>query len=122
MLISEKDVKIPVTLSGDWIFETTLAETLPNLGQLTFKVGTGSQWGAINYNNTATISIGGSSNYNKTVSKDMTLKITYINSTMTAYWNNEQLKSSSVSVNGKMGYYTNSGRIQYIKDIKLTLL
>jgi hypothetical protein len=49
----------------------------------------------------------------------MTLKITYINGVMTVYWNNEELEHKSVSVSGKIGYYTNNGRVQKIKDIKL---
>lgn len=118
----EKDVKLPVTLSGDWEFETTLAENMPTGSQLTFKVGTGQQWGAFNPDNTITVNLGSSQNFNRTVSEGMVMKITYINGTMTVYWNDEQLASRSVTVSGKMGYYTNSGRYQYVKDIKLKLL
>ena len=50
------------------------------------------------------------------------MKITYINGGMTVYWNDEQLASGSVSVTGKIGYYTNNGRYQYIKNIKLKAL
>lgn len=118
----EKDVKLPVTLSGDWEFETTLAETLPTGSQLTFKVGTGQQWGAFNPNNTITVNLGSSQSFSKTVSKDMVLKVTYQNGTMSVYWNDELLTSRTVSVSGKMGYYTNSGRYQYVKNIKLKAL
>ena len=52
----------------------------------------------------------------------MVLKITYINGTMTVYWNDEQLTSRAVTVSGKIGYYTNNGRYQYIKNIKLKAL
>lgn len=118
----EKDVKLPVTLSGDWEFETTLAENMPTGSQLTFKVGTGQQWGAFNPDNTITVNLGTSQNFNRTVSEGMVMKITYINGVMTVYWNDEQLASRSVTVTGKMGYYTNSGRYQYIKNIKLKAL
>lgn len=115
----EKDVKIPVALTGDWEFETTLAENIPLGGQLTFKVDRGQQWGAFNPNNTTTVNLGSSQNFNRTVSKGMVMKITYINGVMTVYWNDEQLASRSVSVTGKIGYYTNNGRYQDVKDIKL---
>ena len=117
----EKDVKLPVALSGDWEFETTLAENLPSGSQLTFKIGTGQQWGGFNYGNNITVNLGSSQTFNKTVSKDMVLKITYISGVMTVYWNNEQLtyKSLTLSSGVKMGYYTNNGRYQYLKNIKL---
>ena len=118
----EKDVKLPVTLSDDWEFETTLAENMPTGSQLTFKVGTGQQWGAFNPDNTITVNLGSSQNFNRTVSEGMVMKITYINGVMTVYWNDEQLASGSVSVTGKIGYYTNNGRYQYIKNIKLKAL
>ena len=119
---SEKDVKLPVTLTGDWEFTTELAENMATGGQLTFKIDTGQQWGAFNPNNTIIVNLGSSQNFNRTVSKGMVLKITYINGTMTVYWNDEQLASRSVTVTGKMGYYTNNGRYQYIKNIKLKAL
>ena len=117
----EKDVKIPVALTGDWEFETTLAENLPSGSQLTFKIGTGQQWGAFNPDNTITVNLGSSQNFNKTVSKGMVSKITYVSGVMTVYWNNEQLTSKTLTLgsNVKMGYYTNNGRYQYIKNIKL---
>ena len=120
----EKDVKIPVTLTGDWEFETTLAENMPIGSQLTFKVGTGQQWGAFNPDNTITVKLSSSQNFNKTVQKDMAYKITYINGVMAVYWNNEQLTSKSLTLSSgvKMGYYTNNGRYQYIKNIKLKAL
>ena len=121
----EKDVKLPVALTGDWEYDVTLAETLPSTGgQLTFKIGTGQQWGAFNSNNTIVVNLGSSQNFNKTVQKDMAYKITYINGVMTVYWNNEQLTSKTLTLSSgvKMGYYTNSGRYQYIKDIKLKAL
>lgn len=117
----EKDVKLPVTLTGDWEFETTLADT-PSTTQLTFKVGSGSQWGAFNDTNSIIVNLGSSQSFSKTVSKDMVLKVTYQNGTMSVYWNDELLTSRAVSVSGKMGYYTNSGRYQYVKDIKLKAL
>ena len=119
---SEKDVKLPVALTGDWEYDVTLAENLPSSGgQLTFKIGTGQQWGAFNPNNTITVNLGSSQSFNKTVSKDMVLKITYISGVMTVYWNNEQLTYKSLTLGSgvKMGYYTNNGRYQYLKNIKL---
>ena len=88
---------------------------------MTFKVGSGSQWGAIDHTtNKIGVNLGsGTSEYTKTIQVNDVLKITYVNGTMTAYWNNEQLKSQSTTVNGKMGYYTNNGRTQKIKNIKL---
>ena len=118
----EKDVKLPVALTGDWEYDVTLAENLPSSGgQLTFKIGTGQQWGAFNPNSSITVNLGSSQNFTKTVSKDMILKITYISGVMTVYWNNEQLASKSLTLGTgvKMGYYTNSGRVQYLKNIKL---
>jgi hypothetical protein len=43
---------------------------------------------------------------------------------MTVYWNNEQLTYKSLTLGSgvKMGYYTNNGRYQYIKNIKLKAL
>ena len=102
------------------MFETTIAEL--GTGQdLTFKVGTGQQWGVVNHNNnTVGINFGsGTNTYSRTIRANEILKITYINGIMTAYYNNEQLKSQSVTVSGKMGYYTNNGRVQKIKNIKL---
>ena len=114
----EKDVKLPVDLTGDWEFETTLAE-LGTTNHLAFKVGSGSQWGAVS-TGVVGINFGGSTqNFNKTTQAGDVLKITYINGTMSAYWNDDFLKSNNVSVSGKMGYYTNSGRVQKIKNIKL---
>lgn len=116
----EKDVKIPVNLTGDWEFETTLA-ALGTTNDITFKVGTGQQWGAVNHDyNSVAINFGsGTNNYSRTIQANDILKITYINGIITAYYNNEQLKSQSVTVSGKMGYYTNNGRVQKIKNIKL---
>ena len=117
----EKDVKLPVALTGDWEYDVELAENLPTNSQLTFKIGTGQQWGAVNYNNTITVNLGSSESFNKTVSKGMVLKITYISGVMTVYWNNEQLTYKSLTLGSgvKMGYYTNNGRYQYLKNIKL---
>lgn len=119
----EKDVKIPVTLTNDWEFQTTIAE-LGSVNSLTFKVGSGSQWGAVKTgDNGVLVNIGsGTSTYTRTVTANDTLKITYINGTMTVYWNNDLLTSSGVTVTGKMGYYTNNGRVQKIKNIKLKSL
>lgn len=119
----EKDVKLPVTLTGNWEFETTLAD-LGTTNDLTFKVGTGQQWGAVNHtSNVVSINLGSRTNdYNYTIKADDTLKITYIDGTMTAYWNNNKLESKAVTVTGKMGYYTNSGRVQKIKNLKLKAL
>ena len=120
----EKDVKLPVALTGDWEYDVELAENLPTNGQLTFKIGTGQQWGAFNYNDSISVNLGSSQSFNKSVQKGMVLKITYISGVMTVYWNNEQLtyKSLTLSSGVKMGYYTNNGRYQYIKDIKLKAL
>ena len=120
---SEKDVKLPVTLTGNWEFETTLAD-LGTTNDLTFKVGTGQQWGAVIYtSNVVGINLGSRiNNYNYTIKADDTLKITYIDGTMTAYWNNNKLESKAVTVTGKMGYYTNRGRVQKIKNLKLKAL
>lgn len=119
----EKDVKIPTTLNGDWEYRVTLAETLIlGTGQLTFKVGTGQQWGAFNSDGSINIQLGNYQSFNRTISKDMVLKITYINGTMIVYWNDEPLKLSQVTVSGKMGYYTNQSRYQYVKDIVLKAL
>ena len=120
----EKDVKLPVTLTGDWEFETTLAEESGTTQDLTWKVGTGQQWGGITIQNqNVLVNLGnGSQTHYKTVSVGMTLKITYVNGVMSVYWNNEQLQSRSVSVTGKIGYYTNSGRVQKIKNLKLKAL
>lgn len=116
----EKDVKLPVTLTGDWEFTTDIAE-LGTSQDLTFKVGSGSQWGAVDHNaNIITVNLGnGSTYYTKTISKDDTLKVTYINGTMSVYWNDEYLTSRTVSISGKIGYYTISGRVQHLKNIML---
>lgn len=88
---------------------------------MTFKIGSGQQWGAFNNSNTAIVNLGSSQSFNKTVSKGMVLKIIYVSGVMTVYWNNEQLASKTLTLSSgvKMGYYTNSGRYQYIKNIKL---
>lgn len=119
----EKDVKIPVTLTGNWEFETELAD-LGTTNDMTFKVGSGQQWGATSSSrDNVLINFGGTTQYfTKTINVGSVLKITYNNGTMTAYWNNDQLTSETVTVSGKMGYYTNSGRVQKIKNIKLKAL
>lgn len=116
----EKDVKLPVNLTGDWEFTTDLAELGINQ-DLTFKVGSGNQWGAADHAvNRITVNLGNGSNYyTKTISKGDTMKITYVNGSMSVYWNKEYLTSRSVSVSGKMGYYQITGRTQYIKNIKI---
>ena len=116
----EKDVKLPVTLTGDWEFTTDIAELGTNQ-DLTFKVGSGSQWGAVDHSaNRITVNLGNGSNYyTKTISKGDTLKVTYINGTMSVYWNDEYLTSRTVSISGKMGYYQVNGRTYHIKNIKL---
>ena len=116
----EKDVKLPVTLTGDWEFTTDIAELGTNQ-DLTFKVGSGSQWGAVDHSaNRITVNLGNGLNYyTKTISKDDTLKVTYVNGSMSVYWNDEYLTSRTVSISGKMGYYQMSGRIAHIKNIKL---
>jgi len=91
---------------------------------ITFKVGSGSQWGAVDHNaNRITVNLGnGSTYYTKPISKDDTLKITYINGVMSVYWNDEYLTSRTVSISGKIGYYQVSGRTYHIKNIKLKAL
>ena len=91
---------------------------------LTFKVGSGSQWGAVDHTTSKiTVNLGnGSTYYTKPISKDDTLKITYINGVMSVYWNDEYLTSRTVSISGKIGYYQVSGRTYHIKNIKLKAL
>ena len=118
----EKDVKLPTTLTGDWEFETTLAE-LGNENYLTFKVDTGQQWGALGYDSVWTVDLGGGSSIKYvTVNTGDILKITYIDGTMSVYYNDTLLASRQVNVTGKIGYYTDRNRIQHIKDIKLKAL
>jgi hypothetical protein len=102
----------------DWEYEVTLAEQ-GTTNPLTFKVGTGQQWGAISGSNFGVNLGNGTTNYSIDVTIGYPLKITYINGTMSVYWNNTLLTSRTVSVSGKMGYYTNNGRVQKIKNIKL---
>ena len=61
----------------------------------------------------------GSTTYNHSINPNDILKVRYINGTMSVYWNNDFIVSREVSVTGKMGYYTNTGRVQKIKNIKL---
>lgn len=118
----EKDVKLPLTLTNDWEFETTLAE-LGNENYLTFKVDTGQQWGALGNNSAWTVDLGGGSSIKYvTVNTGDILKITYIDGTMSVYYNDTLLASRQVNVTGKIGYYTNRNRIQHIKNIKLKAL
>ena len=118
----EKDVKIPVTLTGDWTFETTVAE-IGVVNVITFKVGTGNQWGACAYPNVASVNLGsGTRDLNTPINIGGVFKVKYLNGTMYGYWNNQLVTSRSVTVNGKIGYYTNNGRVQHIKNIKLKAL
>ena len=115
----EKYVTIPTAPTGDWKFETALAE-YGNVNYMTFVMLTSNRWCQVGYDSMMTIDIGNGENRHRiTLSKGAVLKVTYINGTMSVYYDNTLIESNQVSATGKIGYYTNRNRIQHIKNIKL---
>lgn len=122
----EKYVKLPVTLANDWQYEVEVAETGSNQ-DLTFIIDIGGCWGAIPHNGSnMSITLTGGSSVNYPFSGSIVggkLKITCISNTITVYFNNTLLVSRYREVSGyKMGFYTNNGRVQKVKNIKLKAL
>ena len=118
----EKYVTIPTAPTGDWEFETTLAE-YGDTNYMTFVMLTPYIWCQVGYNAMMTVDIGnGEKSHGITLSKGAVLKVTYINGTMSVYYDNTLIESNQVSATGKIGYYTNKNRIQHIKNLKLKAL
>lgn len=117
----EKYVKLPVTLPSSFEFSFEIAETgVSNtyawiIDSNYYGAGTTTgQFAKLN-DNGPTI--------NTPAVKDGVVTMTYQNGTLTVKYDNTQLNSKSASVTGKpIGFYTNSGRYQYLKNIKLKQL
>ena len=117
----EKFVRVPVTVSNDWEFSVEIAE-LGTSQYATFVFNT-SYWGAIT-SGTVTVNLNDStSNYNHTATVGDILKVRYVSGVITAYINDSSLKTKTASIsNTKHGFFTNSGRVQKIKNIKIKAL
>ena len=118
----EKYVKLPVNLPSSFEFSFELAENgtgnpyawIIDSNYYGAAGGTTSQFAKLN-DNGPTI--------NTPAVKDGVVTMTYQNGTLTVKYDNTQLNSKSASVTGKpIGFYTNSGRYQYLKNIKLKQL
>lgn len=116
----EKDVKVPITLSGDWEFKTTIGAK-GTTQDATFKIDTTGQWGTIVIDdNIFAINLGdGTQQYTQTIQVGDTFKVNYVNGELSVFLNNNLITSKVCNISGKIGYYTNNGRVQHIKNIKL---
>ena len=127
----EKDIKIPIVLSGNWELETTVAAKGVTQ-DATFKIGTGTQWGAIIIDdNIFAMDLGNAMSYSDKnlhqyqVSPQVNdiFKIIYVDGVLSVFLNDKCLQSMVCNISGgKIGYYTNSGRIQHLKNIKFKQL
>ena len=127
----EKDVRLPITLSGNWELETTIAAKGTNQ-DATFKIGNSSQWGAaIIDDNIFTINLGNAMAYSDKNTHEYQVspqvndifKIIYIDGVLSVFLNNKCLQSGVCNISGEqIGYYTNSGRVQHLKNIKFKQL
>ena len=116
----EKYVKVPVTVSNDWEFSSEIAE-LGNAQHITFIFN--SYWGAVDDSGIAINLSDSTTRYSHTVSVGDILKVKYVNGVLTTYINDTQLKTKNVSLsNIKHGFFTNNGRVQKIKNIKVKAL
>ena len=119
---SEKYVYLPVTLTGNWEFETTLA-SIGTSNYLTFITSDGKYYGAVG-------SGGGFVHLNETnytfsnlASVGDIWKVTYNNGVISFYINNVLIRSKSATItNINIGYYTIKDRVQHLKNIKLRKL
>ena len=114
----EKYVKLPVNLPSSFEYSFEIAEIgVSNIYAWIIDsnyYGAGSTTGQFAKLNDA------GSNINTPAVKGGIITMTYQNGTLTVKYDNTQLNSKSASVSGKpIGFYTNSGRYQYLKNIKL---
>ena len=118
----EKYVYANISLNNNWEVETTNAH-LGEVSQATFILSDKRYWGAFNDDN-GIVNLNDSSQtvyYGSIVGSK--LKVTYIDGTISVYMDGNLLRSKSVSLsNIKFGWYTNQGRVQHIKDIKIKAL
>lgn len=118
----EKYVRVPVAVSGNWEFSSEIA-SIGYFQHITFIFNNNSYWGSIN-NSAVVINLNDSiTQYSHTPSVGDIFKIKYVNGVLSTYINDTQLKTKTVSLsNIKYGFYTNNGRIQHLRNIKVKAL
>lgn len=120
----EKYVKLPTgSITGDFRMETTIADS-PNTTYNCAWICSSNTYGAINRTNaSATIGGTGMGTISFETSINGVLKLEYINGTLSVYFNNVLIGSKSINLSsGYVGYFTNTGRTQKLKDIKFVYL
>lgn len=118
----EKYVRIPVTVSNNWEFSSEIAE-LGNYQHITFISETNRYWGVVDDDGAVVNLNDSATRYSHTVAVGDIFKLKYVNGVLTTYINDKQLKTKTVSLSSmKHGFYTNNGRIQKIKNIKVKAL
>lgn len=116
----EKYVKLPITTpNGDWEFSSEIAE-LGTTQYVTFMMDNAQYWGTISNEGVFVNLKDSTSSYSHTASVGDVLRLRYVNGVLSVYVNDTQLKTKTVSIsNVNIGYYTNQGRVQKIKNIML---
>ena len=118
----EKYVRVPVSLTGDWVFECELAK-IGEVNVLTFDLTSPHFWGAFGGTDCLVNLADSTQNIPVGINIGDILKCSYINGTFNVYINDTLIRGKSTSINNaKIGWYTNQNRKQYIKDIKVNLL
>lgn len=117
----ERYVKLPVTLPSAFEYSFEIAEI--GVTNIYAWIIDSNYYGAGSTNTQFAKLNDSGPNVNIPPVKGGVVTLTYQNDTLTVKYSNSQLNSKSASVNGKpIGFYTNRGRYQYIKNIKLTPL
>ena len=117
----EKFVRVPVSVNGNWEYSVELAK-LGTTQHMTFVFNT-TYWGAEDDSAVAVNLANSTTRYNHTPSVNDIIKVKYLNGVITTYINDTQLKTKSASIsNTKHGFFTNNGRVQNIKNIKVKAL
>lgn len=118
----EKYVYLPVTLTGNWEFETTLA-SIGTSNYLTFITSDGKYYGAVGSGGGFVHLNENNYNFSNLASVGDIWKVTYNNGVISFYINNALIRSKSTTItNINIGYYTNKDRVQHLKNIKLRKL
>ena len=83
-------------------------------------MGNAQYWGTISNEGVFVNLNDSTSSYSHTASVGDVLRLRYVNGVLSVYVNDTQLKTKTVSIsNLDIGYYTNQGRVQKIKNIML---
>lgn len=115
----EKYVKLPVNLPSEFEFTTEIAEN-GNINYIAWQIHNGQYYGYGAGTNGAVRISGSSVNNNYSWTKGHILKIIRQNGTVSVYYDNTLLTSNNIDFTGyDIGFYTNQGRVQHLKNIML---